>query len=172
MDRGFPGGTSGKECTCRCKTLKRCRFDSLVGKIPWRMAWQPTPVFSLGESQGQGSLAGWSPQNCKESDTSEATLPHTEETKSDNLGICWAVPVTQVFTGLFLGSYLGLYYHCHTVFTLPISRSVAPYITECVTEPLTKLRHVVPYEIDGCNYVALDRRSSNKREYFPGPGGQ
>ena len=24
--------------------VKRCRFDPWVGKIPWRMAWQPTPV--------------------------------------------------------------------------------------------------------------------------------
>ena len=32
------------------------QFDPYVGKIPWRMVWQPTPVFLLGESQGQGSL--------------------------------------------------------------------------------------------------------------------
>ena len=24
---------------------RRCRFDPWVGKIPWRRAWQPTPVF-------------------------------------------------------------------------------------------------------------------------------
>ena len=28
-------------------------FDPWVGKIPWRMAWQPTPVFLPGESHGQ-----------------------------------------------------------------------------------------------------------------------
>ena len=27
----------------------------------WRTAWQPTPAFSPGESQGQRSLAGYSP---------------------------------------------------------------------------------------------------------------
>ena len=32
-----------------------------VGKIPWRRAWQPTPVFLPGESHGQRSLAGYSP---------------------------------------------------------------------------------------------------------------
>ena len=31
------------------------------GKILWRRAWQPTPVFSPGESHGQRSLAGYSP---------------------------------------------------------------------------------------------------------------
>ena len=36
---------------------KRHRFDPWVGKIPWRRAWQPTPVFLLGESHGQRSLA-------------------------------------------------------------------------------------------------------------------
>ena len=39
---GFPGGTSSKE-------LPWAR------KIPWRRAWQPTPVFLPGESDGQGT---------------------------------------------------------------------------------------------------------------------
>ena len=43
------------------------------GKIPWRRAWQPTPVFLLGESQGQRSLPGYSSRDCKESDTTEVT---------------------------------------------------------------------------------------------------
>ena len=33
-----------------------------VGKIPWRRAWQPTPVFVPGESHGQRSLGGYSPK--------------------------------------------------------------------------------------------------------------
>ena len=32
-----------------------------IGRIPWRRAWQPTPVFLPGESHGQRSLAGYSP---------------------------------------------------------------------------------------------------------------
>ena len=36
----------------------RHRFDPWVRKIPWRRAWQPTPVFLPGESHGQRSLAG------------------------------------------------------------------------------------------------------------------
>ena len=30
-------------------------------KIPWRRAWQPTPVFLFGEIHGQRSLVGYSP---------------------------------------------------------------------------------------------------------------
>ena len=41
--------------------IRRCRFDAWVQKIPWRRAWQPTPVLLPGESQGQKSLAGCSP---------------------------------------------------------------------------------------------------------------
>ena len=29
-------------------------------RFPWRRAWQPTPVFLPGESQGQRRLAGYS----------------------------------------------------------------------------------------------------------------
>ena len=36
------------------------------GKIPWRRAWQPAPVFLPGESHGQRSLADYSPQGLKE----------------------------------------------------------------------------------------------------------
>ena len=36
-------------------------FDPWVGKIRWRRAWQPTPVFLPGESHGQRRLAGYSP---------------------------------------------------------------------------------------------------------------
>ena len=35
---------------------KRRRFDPWVGKIPWRRAQQPTPVFLPGESHGQRCL--------------------------------------------------------------------------------------------------------------------
>ena len=52
---GFPGGSVGKESACQCR---RPRFDPWVGKIPWRRAWQPTPVFLPAESLGQRSLAG------------------------------------------------------------------------------------------------------------------
>ena len=55
---GFPGGASGKEPACQCRRCKRLMFDPWVGKMPWRRAWQPTPVFLPGESHGQRSLAG------------------------------------------------------------------------------------------------------------------
>ena len=32
-----------------------------VGKIPWKRAWHPTPVFLPGKYHGQRSLAGNSP---------------------------------------------------------------------------------------------------------------
>ena len=59
MIKGGQGGASGKEPACQCRRHKRRGFDPWVGKIPWRRAWQPTPVFSPGESHGQRSLAGY-----------------------------------------------------------------------------------------------------------------
>ena len=34
---------------------------SWVRKMPWRRAWQPTPVFLPRESHGQRRLAGYGP---------------------------------------------------------------------------------------------------------------
>ena len=62
-----------KEPTCRCRRCKIWGFDPWVGMIPWRRAWQPTPVFLPGEVHGQRSLAGTSPWGGKDSDTTEAT---------------------------------------------------------------------------------------------------
>ena len=57
------------------KNPSACRkpgFDPWVGKIPWRRAWQPTPLFLPGESPWtERSLAGYSPWGHKESETTE-----------------------------------------------------------------------------------------------------
>ena len=50
---------------------RRPGFDIWVGKIPWRREWLPTPVLLPEEVHGQRSLAGYSPWDCKESDTTE-----------------------------------------------------------------------------------------------------
>ena len=62
MIRGFSGGPSGKEPTCQGRRHQRQGFDPWVRNILWRRAWQPTPVFLHGESHGQRSLEGYSPQ--------------------------------------------------------------------------------------------------------------
>ena len=67
------GGASGKDPTCQCGRLKRLRFNPWVRKIPWRRTWQPTPVFLTRQSNGQGSLMGYSPWGHKELDTTEVT---------------------------------------------------------------------------------------------------
>ena len=48
------------------------RFSSRVGKILWRRAWQPTPVFLPGESHGQRSLVGYSPWGLKQFEMTQA----------------------------------------------------------------------------------------------------
>ena len=71
------------------KNLPACErpgFDPWVGKMPWRRAWQPTPVFLPGESHGQRSLAGSSPQGHKV--RANQQLTHS--------------PSLTIFAGLFL----------------------------------------------------------------------
>ena len=63
---------SNNESSCRDKG-----FDPWVGKIPWRMEWQPTPVFTPGKSRGQRNLLGYSLPGREEADTTERfTLSH------------------------------------------------------------------------------------------------
>ena len=47
---GFPWWLSGKESTCLGRRYRKYGFDPRVGKILWRRAWQPTPVFLPGEN--------------------------------------------------------------------------------------------------------------------------
>ena len=46
----FPGDANCKESACQCRKGKRSGFDPWVGKILWRRAWKPTPVFWPEES--------------------------------------------------------------------------------------------------------------------------
>ena len=59
-----------KTKTLKCK-IERHGFHPRVRKIPWRRTWQPIPVFSPGKSQGQRSLAGYSPWCYEEMDMTE-----------------------------------------------------------------------------------------------------
>jgi len=50
-----------KNLLASAEDIKRCGFNSWLRKIPWRRAWQPTPVFLPRESHGQRNLAGYNP---------------------------------------------------------------------------------------------------------------
>ena len=64
-------GSPGSPFSLKCR---RPRFSSWVGKNPWRRKWQPTPVFLSGEFHGHWSLAGYSPWDYKESDTTKLLI--------------------------------------------------------------------------------------------------
>ena len=68
----FPSGSVVKNLPAMQETQEMW-FNPWVGRIPWRRAWQPTPVFLPGESHGQRSLAGYRPWGGKELDTTETT---------------------------------------------------------------------------------------------------
>ena len=85
---GPPRGLHGEEYACHCR---RWRFDPWVGKIPWRRAWQPTPVSLPGESHGQRSLVGYSLWGRKESDTTERYwVKDSERIFTSSLKFTWS----------------------------------------------------------------------------------
>ena len=78
----FWGTACGKESACPCRRHKKHGFDPWVGKIPWRRAKQPTPVFLPGKSHGRRSLVGCSLWGRRELDMTErpsSNLPKWEE---------------------------------------------------------------------------------------------
>ena len=70
---GFSRGSVVKDLPAMLEQCRRHGFNPWVRKIPWRRAWQPTPVFLPGESRGQWNLVSYSPWGHKELDTTEVT---------------------------------------------------------------------------------------------------
>ena len=57
----IPKWLSGKESVCLSRRHRRCGFDPWARKMPWRRAYQPTPVF-LPENPMDGG--GWQAAIC------------------------------------------------------------------------------------------------------------
>ena len=70
VQAGFPCGSLLKYPPTMWE-LQEMGFDPWVGKIPWRRAWHPTPVFLPGKSHGRRSLVGCRPWGREELDTTE-----------------------------------------------------------------------------------------------------
>ena len=69
-----------KNPPANARDMRHGGFNLWVQNIPWKRAWQPTPVFLPEESHGQRNLVGYSPQGHKESDMTsdiECTRTHT-----------------------------------------------------------------------------------------------
>ena len=99
----FPDGSDGKECL-QCQ---RPVFSPWVRKILWSRKWQSTPEFLPGKSHGQRSLAGYSPQNCKELDTTEqqtlSLITHLARDGRFDLAFCgWWFSALRAFA-VFVG---------------------------------------------------------------------
>ena len=56
--KGYPLQYSWASLVAQTVKNPPAMHDPWVGKIPWKRAWQPTPVFLPGESHGPRRLAG------------------------------------------------------------------------------------------------------------------
>ena len=90
FSKGLPGGSDSEEPACQCRRHRRLEFD------PWRRRWQPRLVFLPGESHGQGSLGGCSPEpgglSRRESDMTEHAHTHVPSPSDDHT---WHWPISQ-----------------------------------------------------------------------------
>ena len=74
---GFPGSTSGKELTYKCRRHKRPRS----GRFPGEGHGNPLKYSCLENPRDRRSFAGYSSELCKELDMTEATA-HTPQSES------------------------------------------------------------------------------------------
>ena len=79
MAKGYPDGSSGKEFTCQSSRNRRCGFNPWVRKIPWRRAWQSTPIFLPGKSHDRGDWWAIVPGVTKELDMIEHVMDGMED---------------------------------------------------------------------------------------------
>ena len=70
---GLPGDSVTKN-PAAVQESRRHGFDPWVRKIPWRRAWQPTPVFLSAESREQRRLKVYGPWGGKVSGITEVNL--------------------------------------------------------------------------------------------------
>ena len=87
LETGFPGGSVVQNLLVSAGHTGDAG-QSWVEKIPWRRKGQRSPVFLPGKSQGQKSLTGYSPWNCKMSDMTEQLSRYREyQHKSELKGV-------------------------------------------------------------------------------------
>ena len=93
----------------------RPRFDTWVGKIPWRMEWKPTPVFQPLQLHGQRSLASYSSWGHTKSDMTEVTQQQQVTKGAQNVYYLFFRNYREVHNMLFFQIYKC--YPMYTVFT-------------------------------------------------------
>ena len=84
---GSSGGVGGKEPACQCRRCKRLRFNPWVGQMPWRRAWEPTPV----------SLAGESEKPCQATVNTVAEPDTTEATQHTHIWCIYNFKIKMIF---------------------------------------------------------------------------
>ena len=91
MALGFPGGSNGKESTCNVGDLGSM---PALGRYPGGGHSNLLQCISLENPHRQKSLAGYSPQGCKELDTTERLSTALENSKWELFLIALLFPVT------------------------------------------------------------------------------
>ena len=113
--QGFPGDAvcvcvcvCVSRLNCQCSRWKRCGFDPWVGKIPWRRAWQPIPVFFPGESHGQRSLVGYTVHEVAKSQIwlSELSIIYPGQVRTTKVCHCFRPAFIRAFPPLKISVWL------------------------------------------------------------------
>ena len=104
---GFPGGSDAKESTCNAGDL------SLIpefGKLPWRRAWQPTPVFLPGEcllAEEPGVLQSIGSQRIRHKKATKHSILSAHQSVNE-----WVKKIQYMFIHIYI--HIHIYIQTHT----------------------------------------------------------
>ena len=101
---GFPGGSDAKESTCNAGDL------SLIpefGKLPWRRAWQPTPVFLPGEcllAEEPGVLQSIGSQRIRHKKATKHSILSAHQSVNE-----WVKKIQYMFIHIYIHIHIYIY---------------------------------------------------------------
>ena len=105
--QGFPGGSAAKNLPA----VRETRFNPWVRKIPWRRAWQSTPVYCLEDSMHRETW--WATiHGIQEVRHDWAANTHIEKSAPENKSTAWYLWLTMNFY-----YWLTNFYYSYSLFT-------------------------------------------------------
>ena len=155
-----------KECAYQYRRHRRCGLDSWVGKIPWRRAWKPTPVFLPGEPMDRG--AWWATvHGAAESRTRVKGLSmHACRVVST---LCW-LPGLICYCSLRIKSLSDFWSPEMTLLELSLPQKIKFLMIECKERQVSKISFHQSYSVVNLE-KKMDFVSENeKRELGEGEG--
>ena len=129
--RGFPGGTSGKPCTCQSRRCKRGGFGPCIRQVPWSRKCHPTSACLSGKNSV--FLPPWGEEPGRLQSLRSQRVGHNSEAEYSHINdgffttVFWPLPDSLYYNNKILNlstflkiGFIFLYFMTQTFINFPI----------------------------------------------------